>query len=200
MRKIGIMGGTFNPIHNGHLRLAKEAYRQYALDEVLFMPCGKPYMKAEQDIISGKMRAEMTDLAIQDCPHFKLSTIELEKPGNTYTYQTLENLKQDNPDTEYYYIVGADSLFHMADWVCPERIFSNCCILAAIRDNRTTEEMKEQIHLFEQEYGAHICLLATERMDISSSDIRRRVKAGETIENDVPASVSIYIEKRGLYR
>lgn len=200
MKKVGIMGGTFNPIHNGHLRLAEDAYKQFSLDEVLFMPCGKPYMKAGQDVIPGKIRAEMTALAIHDSAYFRLSTIELEQSGNTYTYQTLERLKRDNPDTEYYYIVGADSLFHMTDWMCPERIFANCCILAAIRDEKTADDMEGQIRLLEQAYGADVRLLMTERMDISSSDIRRKVASCKTIENDVPASVKIYIEKRGLYR
>lgn len=200
MRKVGIMGGTFNPIHNGHLRLAEEAFKQFSLDEVLFMPCGKPYMKSDQDVESGRIRAEMTEAAIQDNPHFKLSMMELEQPGNTYTYRTMERLKKDNPDTDYYYIVGADSLFYMSDWKCPERIFSNCCILAAIRDDKTTEDMEEQIRLLKRTYGANIFLLVTERMDISSSEIRRKVAAGETIENDVPAAVGTYIEKRGLYR
>lgn len=200
MRKVGIMGGTFNPIHNGHLRLAEEAYRQFSLDEVLFMPCGRPYMKADQDVESGRIRAEMTKIAIQDNPHFKLSMMELEQPGNTYTYQTMERLKKDNPDTNYYYIVGADSLFYMSDWKCPERIFSNCFVLAAIRDDKTAEDMEEQIRLLERTYGANIFLIVTERMDISSSEIRRKVTAGETIESDVPAAVGTYIEKRGLYR
>ena len=200
MRKVGIMGGTFNPIHNGHLRLAEEAYKQFSLDEVLFMPCGTPYMKADQNVLSGEIRAEMTKKAIQDKPHFKLSMMELEQPGNTYTYQTMERLNKDYPDTDYYYIVGADSLFYMSEWKCPERIFSNCCVLAAIRDDKTTEDMEAQIRLLKQTYGANIYLLVTERMDISSSEIRHKVAEGETIENDVPAAVRIYIEKKGLYR
>lgn len=200
MRKTGIMGGTFNPIHNGHLMLAEEAFQQFSLDEVLFMPCGKPYMKAGQEVQPAQIRAEMTALAIQDKPYFKLSTVEMDQPGNTYTYQTLERLKKENSDTEYYYIVGADSLFHMADWRYPERIFPNCCILAAIREDKTADDVERQIRYLEQTYGAVIHLLETERMNISSSEIRRKTAAGESIENDVPASVKIYIEERGLYR
>lgn len=200
MRKVGIMGGTFNPIHNGHLMLAKEALKQFSLDEVLFMPSGTSYMKADQKVESGHTRAEMTALAIQDNPHFTLSTMEIERAGNTYTYQTLERLKKEHPDTEYYFIVGADSLFHMAKWASPERIFANCCILVAIRDDRTIEEMEEQIDLISQRYNARILFMKTMRMDISSTDIRRKVAAGESIEDDVPESVRVYIGKRGLYR
>lgn len=200
MKKAGIMGGTFNPIHNGHLMLAKEAFRQFDLDEVLFMPCGVPYMKADQKVESGQIRAEMTALAIQDIPEFTLSTMEIEQQGNTYTYATLESLKETDPDTEYYFIVGADSLFHMTSWMHPERIFANCCILAAVRDNKTISDMEEQVRLLQKQYDADIRLLQIECMDISSSDIRRRVNRGESIEQEVPEAVRTYIERKGLYK
>ena len=200
MKKTGIMGGTFNPIHNGHLMLASEALRQFRLDEVLFMPCGVPYMKSRQKVESGQTRAEMTALAIQDKPHFTLSTIELEQSGSTYTYQTLERLRREDPDTEYYFIVGADSLFHMKEWKCPERIFASCCILAAVRGDITGGEMEEQIRMMRREYRADIRLLRTPCVNISSSDIRRRVAAGKSIDGNVPEPVKAYIERRGLYR
>ena len=200
MRKVGIMGGTFNPIHNGHLTLAKEAYKQFSLDEVLFMPCGSAYMKSNQMVESGQTRAKMTALAIQDTPYFTLSTIEIERKGNTYTYQTLEHLNRENPDTEYYFIVGADSLFLMTQWAFPERIFSKCCILAAIRDDKTISDMEEEICMLRRKYDANVSFLNISRMCVSSSDIRRKVAAGESIEGDVPEPVRIYIEKRGLYR
>lgn len=200
MKKVGILGGTFNPIHNGHLTLAGEAFKQFSLDEVLFMPCGKAYMKADQDVKSGQTRAEMTALAIQDKPYFILSTIEIEREGNTYTYQTLEHLHRENPDTEYYFIVGADSLFHMKQWASPERIFSNCRILAAVRDDKTISDMEDEICMLKSKYDANVRFLQMPPIQISSSDIRRKVAAGESIEEDVPESVRIYIEKRGLYR
>lgn len=200
MRKTGIMGGTFNPIHNGHLMLAKEAYKQFDLDEVLFMPCGVPYMKAGQKVESSQTRAEMTALAIEGIPEFTLSTIEIEQQGNTYTYATLEHLKKINPDTEYFFIVGADSLFHMASWAHPERIFANCCILAAVRDHKTTSDMEKQIRLLEKKYDADIRLIQITCMDISSSDIRQKVSQEQSIGQEVPESVRAYIERKGLYR
>lgn len=200
MRKIGIMGGTFNPIHNGHLTIAEEARKQFLLDEVLFMPCGQPYMKADQIVESGQTRAAMTALAIQGNPYFTLCTMEIEQPGNTYTYQTLEKLKKENPDSEYYYIVGADTLFNMSKWRCPEHIFCNCCILAAIRDDKTTADMDCEIDLLKREYSADIRLLHPQLIDISSTDIRHKVSLGISIEEDVPEPVRRYIENRGLYR
>ncbi len=200
MKKNGIMGGTFNPIHNGHLALAQSALEQFALDEVLFMPCGVPYMKADQHVEDGQIRAEMTALAIEGRPHFRLSLMELEQEGNTYTYQTLERLKSENPETVYYFIAGADSLFHMTKWAHPERIFADCRVLAAVRDDKTAEDMEAQIRFLEQQYNARIHLLQTEYMDISSSGIRRKVAAGESIADAVPASVRAYIDQKGLYR
>ena len=200
MRRTGILGGTFNPIHNGHLMLAHEAHKQFLLDEVLFMPCGKAYMKADMNVESGQVRAEMTALAIQDNPFFSLSTMEIERQGNTYTYQTVERLKKESPETDYYFIMGADSLFNIEQWKYPERIFANCCILAAIRDDMTITDVEGQILRLKREYSADIRLLRTECMDISSSDIRRKIAAEESIADDVPESVREYIEKRGLYR
>ena len=199
MKKNGIMGGTFNPIHNGHLALAQSALEQFALDEVLFMPCGVPYMKADQHVEDGQIRAEMTALAIEGRPHFRLSLMDLEQEGNTYTYQTLERLKSENPETVYYFIAGADSLFHMTKWAHPERIFADCRVLAAVRDDKTTEDMEAQIRFLERQYNARIHLLQTEPMDISSSGIRRKVAAGESIADMVPEAVRIYIDQKRLY-
>lgn len=200
MKKVGIMGGTFNPIHCGHLKLALAAFEQYLLDEVLFMPCGNAYMKEDQNIESGQIRAEMTALAIRENPNFKLSTLEIEQPGNTYTYQTLEHLKKENPDAKYYFIMGADSLFNITRWASPKRIFSNCCILAAVRDDKTIDDMEDRIRMLKQEYDADIRMLQTPFMDISSSDIRRKISEGKPIDSYVPEDVRTYIEKRGLYR
>lgn len=199
MKKTGIMGGTFNPIHNGHLALARKAREQFALDEILFIPCGEPYMKAAQKIPSGQIRAEMTALAIREEAGFSLSTIEIDHPGNTYTYETLERLKQETPDTEFYFILGADNLFQIPKWAKPERIFANCRLLAAVRDDKTVANMEAQIKYLEQTSQAVIFLLKTECMDISSSEIRRKVADGVSIEADVPASVRAYIEEKGLY-
>lgn len=198
-KKAGIMGGTFNPIHNGHLTLARKAREQFALDEVLFMPCGEPYMKASQKIESGQVRAAMTALAIQSDPYFTLSTVEIEHHGNTYTYETLEHLRRENPDTEYYFIIGADNLFQITHWAMPERIFAGCRILAAVRDDKTVADMERQIRLLHRKYQAVIYLLKTDCMDISSSDIRRKIAAGESIDEYVPASVRSYIVEKGLY-
>ena len=200
MNKTGIMGGTFNPIHNGHLRLAEAAYRQLALDEVLFMPSGRPYMKSESEVADAAVRAEMTKLAIQDIPYFRFSPMEIEQQGNTYTYQTLERLRAEHPETAYYFIVGADTLFQMSEWVSPERIFANCTVAAAVRGDKTDADMEEQILSLKRRYGADVVLLRTPLMNLSSSAVRRRIAGGISVEQDVPKPVRRYMEERGLYR
>ena len=113
VKKIGIMGGTFDPIHMGHLILGEKAYEQLGLDKVLFMPCGNPpHKRNRKGRATDEQRAEMVRLAIKDNPHFELSLIEMHEEGYTYTYRTLEQLNAANPDTEYYFIIGADSLYN----------------------------------------------------------------------------------------
>ena len=133
--KIGIMGGTFNPIHNGHIALAQKAYEDLKLDKVLFMPSGTSYLK--QNVLSAKHRVEMVRRAILPYSYFELSLIEVNRAGNTYTYETLQQLKCENPNIEYYFIIGADSLFNIDGWKCPERLLKTCTILAAYRDGKT---------------------------------------------------------------
>lgn len=200
LKKVGIMGGTFNPVHIGHLIIAEKAREQFKLDKVLFMPCGTPYMKDRSELLSADIRAEMVSLAISSNPFFELSVIEIEKKGSTYTYETLEYLRSENPDTEYYFILGADSLWTIADWREPEKIFKNCRILAAIRDDKSTKDMEEQIELLNNKFGADIFLLHTGHVEISSSSIRNSVLNDESIRYLVPEIVYNYIIENKLYK
>lgn len=200
LKKVGIMGGTFNPIHIGHLIIAEKAREQFDLDKVLFMPCGMPYMKDCRELIPADIRAKMVTLAIEGNPFFELSVIEIEKRGSTYTYETLESLKAQNPDTEYYFILGADSLWTIADWREPERIFASCHILAGIRDDKSTKDMETQIKLLKNKFGASIFLLHTGHIEISSSSIRKSVRECGSIRYMVPDAVYSYIIENGLYR
>ncbi len=121
--KIGIMGGTFNPIHFAHLILAESAYEELNLDKILFMPSKKPPHKLNESIESDEHRIQMIQLAIKSNPHFDLSCVELEREGITYTADTLEELNRNYPQDEFYFIIGADSLFQIEDWWHPEQIF-----------------------------------------------------------------------------
>ena len=194
------MGGTFNPIHIGHLIIAERAREQFDLEEVLFMPCGMPYMKDTSELLPSDIRAQMVSLAIEDNPFFTLSTIEIEKEGSTYTYETLEQLRGENPDTEYYFILGADSLWTISDWKEPERIFANCHILAAVRDDKSAQDMTKRINFLKNKFDARISLLKTGLIEISSSSIRDSVKKETSIRYFVPKDVHEYIIENKLYK
>lgn len=202
MKKTGIMGGTFNPIHTGHLILAETARTEYKLDEVLFIPSGFSYMKQGTDILPGKQRAEMVKLAISDNPYFRLSFMEIERAGNTYTYETLETLHTENPDTEYFFILGADSLFAIRNWKYPERIFSACRILVALREQteKQADGLENEISFLQERYQARIHLLQCGNMDISSTKIREMVRLRQSVRYLVPDKVIEYMEKEHLYR
>ena len=120
MARIGILGGTFDPIHNGHLRLGKRAYEEFELESIWFMPSGVPPHKKDHRITEGKMRRDMVKLAIADTPCFLYSDFELKRKGDTYTAQTLTLLHRERPEDEFYFIIGADSLYEIEHWYHPE--------------------------------------------------------------------------------
>lgn len=199
-KKIGIMGGTFNPVHFGHLLLAEQAKEAFDLDEVLFIPSGNPYMKDTAPVLDGKIRADMTALALEGHPYFRMSSIELDKPGPTYTYETLEALRTENPDCTYYFIVGADSLLTMETWKNPEMIFQNCVVAASVRGTGTEDKIRKIATHLIYEYQADIHILPARFMDISSSEIRERVACGKSIRYMLPENVRNYIYENDLYQ
>lgn len=198
-RRIGIMGGTFDPIHIGHLIIAENALESYHLNEVLFIPTGVPYMKSEKQVSDVRDRVRMVELAISDNPNFSLSTIEADEAENTYTYRTLEKLKELNPGAEYFFIMGADSLFAMESWKHPEKIFSDCTVLAAVRDEKNAMDVRDKITELEHNYKAKILLLPARSIEISSTDIRRRLMRKESVRYMVQDTVITYIKEQKLY-
>ncbi len=198
--KIGIMGGTFDPIHIGHLLLAQFAYEECALDEIWFLPNGNPphkQTKEGQDALAH--RVEMVRLAIDDVPYFKLCLHESRINRHSYTYKTMQELNALYPDNEFYFILGADSLFAIEEWKNFREIFPSCIILAAVRDDKDADDMKMQTVYLEQEYNARISLLKAPLLEISSTTIRERAEKGLSIHYMVPDSVADYIEKNHLY-
>ncbi len=129
MQHIGILGGTFNPIHLGHLIIAEQAYSQFDLDKVLVMPSGISYFKDGQGVLPAKVRLEMTECAVKDNDHLEVSDVEVRRPGNTYTSDTLIELHKEYSDARLYFIIGADTLYDLDSWHEPATIFSNCVIL-----------------------------------------------------------------------
>lgn len=195
-KRVGLMGGTFNPIHNGHLLLAQKAYEQILLDKVLFMPSGNSYMK--KNVLETQKRVEMVNLAIKNYPFFELSLIEAQKEGNTYTFETLEYLKKLHPDTQYYFIIGADILFQIEQWRNPEQIFRMAVLVCAVRDDYDFAAIYEKGNILAAS-GADILYLNMPKLDISSTDIRAKVKSSQSILELVPTDVAHYIEQEHLY-
>lgn len=200
MKKIGIMGGTFNPIHIAHLILAERAYEQMHLDEIIFIPSKKPPHKLNDTIASDYHRLSMIELAIKDNPHFHISTMELEREGITYTVDTLVELRRTNPDTEYYFILGADSLFSFETWREPAQILRLSHILVAGRDNLPSKELIKQIQHIKNTYQGNIHYLQVPNMDISSSLIRNNCMDNKSIRYYVTKEVEDYIIRENLYR
>ena len=199
-KKVGIMGGTFDPIHTGHLILGENAYEQFVLDGVLFMPSGNPPHKKDRQGASNEQRTEMVRLAVEDNPHFRLSLEEMHELGYIYTSKTLQRLTEKNPDTDYYFIMGGDSLMQFETWRDPQRICRLCTIAASVRDGMTTQELEAQIAHLKKIYDADIRVLGVPNLDISSSDIRHRCAGGRTFRYFVPESVYAYILQLGLYQ
>lgn len=199
--KIGIMGGTFDPIHNGHLMIAKTAYQQYQLDEIWFMPNGNPPHKMQSNIGSDvKKRVEMVKMAIEGYDYFRLESYEADKKSISFSYQTMEHFVKSYPEHDFFFIIGADSLFSIEKWVHPERLFLTCTILAAYRDEiDTKEEMYAQINYIQKKYKAKIELLISPLLKISSSEIRMYCMEKKDISGLVPENVKEYIRKEGLY-
>lgn len=204
MSKIGILGGTFNPIHAGHLMLAECARETFGLDEVWFIPTGRSYMK-ECGGTAGNMplpeeRLRMTDLAIRDNPFFRCLDMEVKRSGDTYSYETLEELRRREPENAFYFILGADCLFRMDAWKEPGRIFAACEIIAATRGDADVEALGEKAARLRRDFGARISLLPFRNLDVSSSEIRERVRQGRSIRYMTPESVMAYIDEKGFYR
>lgn len=200
-RKVGIMGGTFDPIHVGHLILGENAYEQFGLDEVLFMPSGNPpHKKNREGRATLQERIEMVRLAVEGNCHFTLSLEEAHENGYTYTKETLTRLTFEHPDTEYYFIMGADSLFSFEKWREPEAISKLASLVVATRDGIDDTELDHAIVQVKERFAADIYKLTTPNMDVSSKMLRRRIADGQTVRYYLPDSVLQYISKKRLYQ
>ncbi len=199
-KKIGIMGGTFDPIHIAHLRLAETAYEDFQLDQIIFVPSADPPHKQGNKITSYARRADMVKAAIENNPHFICSDIERMRKGYSYTSETLEWFHREMPGNSYYFIVGADSLFYMDDWHDPERIFQLSIVLAATRGDVSPAQLEEKIRFLTEKFQARIYPLKYANLDISSHMIRRLAKENRSIRYYVPDQVAKYIYANQLYQ
>ena len=198
--RVGILGGTFDPVHVGHLIIAEEALSRLALDQLLFIPAGQPWLKADQPLSEAEHRLKMVELAIASNPRLGVSRIEVDRAGPTYTIDTLEQLKRDlGEDAQLYFILGLDALEQFHRWEQPERIIELCELAIASRPGyQNSRILDEQLGRFPK-LGSKINFVAAPVMDISGSSIRLRASEGRSIKYRVPEAVERYIRQHSLY-
>lgn len=195
--KIGILGGTFDPIHNAHIEIAKAALEQFDLDKVVLMPTPNPPHKDKNRITGNFHRANMIKLAIKDIDNVEFSDFELNKTDVTYTADTLCMLKELHPENEYYFIVGSDSIASFMSWYRPDVILKYATLLAVKRDDESSLIMKERIKEINEKFKTSVGIIHMESMDVSSSFIR--VCERSMIKSMVPEVVYNYIIENDLY-
>ncbi len=193
--RVGIMGGTLDPVHVGHMQIAETALRELGLDRIMLLPAGDPPHKVHPTDKQDRWR--MVQLAADAVPGVFACSIEIFRSGTTYTVDTLRELRAANPHTEWYYLIGADTLNVLDSWRCFDRVAKMCTFVVAGRGDMPARE--DRIAELAQRYGARFEVLSAAGPEISSSDIRSRAAAGQSIQGLVPDAVSNYIDERGLY-
>ncbi len=202
--RTGILGGTFNPIHNAHLSLGKAAKEQFHLDKLIFMPAARPAYKDPRQLVSFEDRMKMTRLAVEEelggeKNGYFLSDLEFKRPGNTYTCDTLTYLKDNEPDTEFYFIIGGDSLMWIDEWKDPSNIVNKCTLLVAERGETRLKTLKKKAEELRKSINAKIEFIEYDCNFVSSSDIRKKIRLGELKSSELPSSVVKYIDENELY-
>jgi nicotinate-nucleotide adenylyltransferase len=199
MIKKGIFGGTFDPIHNGHLYIAHEALHRLALDSILFMPAGNPPLKTGRKKTDASIRYELVKMAIRREKRFSLSSYEIEEKGVSYTYKTLDHFKAIEPETEWYFITGADCLVSLNLWKNVERILEACKLVVFNRPGFAKEDILLQKKKVEEHYKKEIIFLDLNLFDISSTAIKHMIKQGRDASYLLPESVYNTALELGIY-
>jgi len=196
---IGVLGGTFDPIHNGHLVVAEEVRAQLKLSEVLFVPAGQPWLKPDSPIAAAEHRVQMVRLALAGKPYFNLSTLEIERGGPSYTVDTIAELQgQLGVGTVLLFILGWENLVELPQWKEPARLLKRCRLVAVPRPGYPVPDLKALEDAIPG-LSQGVILLDEPKIDINASAIRSRVAQGLSIEHLVPEAVDRYIKQHGLY-
>jgi len=212
--KTGILGGTFNPIHLAHLRIAEEVHRVCKLDRLLFIPAAEPPHKEVAGEISFAHRLAMVEAAIKGYPAFQVSDLELQRSGKSFSVDTLGVLRQEDPRGERYFIIGLDSYRDIASWKDFSRLFDLSHLVVTTRPGFVIKDPLEplpvamhkdfcyddEVNKLRHKSGNYLIFLQETRLDISSTQIRNLERKGQPIEHLVPAAVAAYIEENGLYK
>jgi nicotinate-nucleotide adenylyltransferase len=200
--RVGVFGGTFDPVHYGHLILAEQAREQGRLDEVWFVPAARPPHKAGRDVTRFDRRVEMLRLALAGNPAFRVDELEGQRQGPSYTADTVAELRRRHPQAELLILVGSDTLLDLGQWHQPDRLLREAALLVTARPGHPVpplEELRPRLGL-----AADVPLryerVETPLVDISSRDLRRRAAEGRSLRYLVPRAVEVYVREKGLYR
>lgn len=198
MCRVGIIGGTFDPIHLAHIYIAEEAKKKLNLDKVIFMPAGIQPLKTDKKVTEASLRLEMVQKAIEGKIGFEVSDYEIKKEGKSYTYKTLEHFYKEYKDL--YFITGADCLLDIDKWKEIEKIFSLCKFVVFTRPGYNNNELVNKKRFVEEKYNGDIILLEVPGIHISSTEIREKIINNEKVDDILPAVVLDIIKEKGLYR
>lgn len=197
MKRIGIIGGTFDPIHLAHLNIAKKAKERLNLDKVIFIPAGSQPLKIDKKVTRASLRFSMVEKAIEGYEGFEVSDYEIKKQGLSYTFETLEHFRKE--DEELFFITGADCLFNLEKWKNVKRILELCTLVVLTRPGYDNEKLYKSKDYIEKKYNGEIIILELEGMDISSTKIRGLIKEGKNISKLVTSEVFKLIKDNNLY-
>lgn len=200
LSRIGILGGTFDPIHYGHLVAAENVRHHFGLEEVFFIPAGHPPHKEGRAVTAGHHRYMMAALATVSNPFFFVSSYELDRPGPSYTIDTLRFFREEYPDATLHFVTGVDAILDLPTWEAPEALLSLARFVAVARPGYPGERFEAFRQSLAPALRERVAYLEIPELAISSSDLRRRVREGRPIAYLVPEAVASYIYKQGLYR
>lgn len=199
-KRVGLMGGSFDPIHYGHLVLAEEMRSKLSLDKVIFIPVGKAPHKRAEHMTNPRQRYDMVMVATLDHPDFEVSAIEIEREEVTYSFETVAHIaKASAPEDEFFFIAGADALMELETWRSVEVLLKMVTFVGAARPGTDQQVLIQKMEQLRQRYGASIKLVELPELDISSTDLRRRIRLGLSVKYLMPESVALYIGKHKLY-
>ena len=197
--KRGVLGGTFDPVHNGHLAIASGVAARLALDEILFVPAGQPQLRAGSPVSAGEHRVQMVSLAINGKPQYRLTTVEVERAGPSYTVDTIAQLRSQLGYRDgLFFILGWDNLAELPRWREPARLASMCRLVAVPRPGYSPPDL-HSLDVLIPGLARSVILLNEPRVDISASEIRQRIAQGLPVRHLVPGAVADYIREQGLY-
>ena len=201
MRKLGILGGSFDPVHNGHIGLARDAKDQLGLDEVLMIPAKLQPFKLDKKMVSGEQRLEMIKLAVADMPGITACDYELRQEEISYTYKTLKAITEmEGPGTEVYFLTGTDSLLQIHRWKNADELLHNYNFVVGSRPGYKDDELAECIERLKRDYNTNVTKVDNHQLNISSTEIRERLESGQGLAGLVPEVVERYILEHGLYK